>query len=74
MLIGLGIRILLNSGREKHTRKKPFWYPLVPLLECWTGIHKQLKMTVQRIGANTVGTIFTGLIAKDSQQKSANNI
>jgi hypothetical protein len=38
------------------------------------GTHKQLKMTAQRIGANTVGTLFTGLIAKDPQLTLANNI
>ncbi|PKH03376.1 flavodoxin family protein [Psychromonas sp. MB-3u-54] len=38
------------------------------------GTHKQLKMTAQTIGANTVGTLFTGLIAKDPQLKLANNI
>ncbi|ABM02343.1 NADPH-dependent FMN reductase [Psychromonas ingrahamii 37] len=38
------------------------------------GTHKQLKMTAQTIGAKTVGTVFVGLIAKDSQQKLANNI
>ncbi len=27
--------------------------------------HKQLKMTAQTIGAKTVGTLFTGLIAKE---------
>jgi multimeric flavodoxin WrbA len=30
------------------------------------GSHKQLKMTAQVIGARTVGTIFTGLISKES--------
>lgn len=30
--------------------------------------HKQLKMTAQVIGASTVGTIFTGLISKESHQ------
>ncbi len=30
------------------------------------GSHKQLKMTAQVIGAGTVGTIFTGLISKES--------
>lgn len=29
------------------------------------GTHKQLKMTAQTIGADTVGTLFTGLIAKE---------
>lgn len=38
------------------------------------GTHKQLKMTAQTIGANTVGTLFTGLIAKDPQQKLPNNV
>ena len=28
------------------------------------GTHKQLKMTAQTIGADTVGTLFTGMIAK----------
>ncbi len=28
------------------------------------GTHKQLKMTAQTIGANIVGTLFTGMIAK----------
>lgn len=28
------------------------------------GVHKQLKTTAQIIGANTVGTLFTGLVAK----------
>jgi len=32
------------------------------------GSHKQLKMTAQVIGAKTVGTIFTGLISKESHQ------
>jgi multimeric flavodoxin WrbA len=30
------------------------------------GSHKQLKMTAQIIGARTVGTVFTGLISKQS--------
>ncbi|VAW70014.1 Iron-sulfur flavoprotein [hydrothermal vent metagenome] len=32
------------------------------------GTHKQLKKTAQVIGANTVGTLFIGLIAKESHQ------
>ncbi|HCA26763.1 MAG TPA: flavodoxin family protein [Betaproteobacteria bacterium] len=31
------------------------------------GVHKQLDMTAQTIGAHTVDTLFTGLIAKQSQ-------
>lgn len=31
------------------------------------GTHKQLKMTAQVIGADTVSTLFTGLIAKQSR-------
>lgn len=30
------------------------------------GTHKQLKMTAQAIGADTVGTLFMGLIAKET--------
>lgn len=30
------------------------------------GTHKQLKITAQTIGADTVGTLFTGLIAKET--------
>lgn len=33
------------------------------------GTHKQLKTTAQTIGANTVGTIFTGFVATDSQHR-----
>lgn len=33
------------------------------------GTHKQLKMTAQVIGADTVGTLFSGLIAKASDPK-----
>lgn len=33
------------------------------------GSHKQLKMTAQTIGADTVGTLFTGLIAKEPHQR-----
>lgn len=33
------------------------------------GSHKQLKMTAQTIGADSVGTLFTGLIAKESHPK-----
>lgn len=29
--------------------------------------HKQLRMTAQTIGANTVGTLFTGLIGREAQ-------
>ena len=32
------------------------------------GTHKQLKKTAQSIGADTVGTLFIGLIAKESHQ------
>ncbi len=32
------------------------------------GTHKQLKMTSKIIGADTVGTLFTGLIAKEPHQ------
>jgi multimeric flavodoxin WrbA len=32
------------------------------------GTHKQLKMTSQIIGADTVGALFTGLIAKEPNQ------
>ena len=31
------------------------------------GTHKQLKMTAQTIGADTVGTLYTGMIAKQPQ-------
>lgn len=38
------------------------------LLGRWTyGTHKQLKMTAQTIGAEPVGTLFTGLIAGDAK-------
>jgi len=33
------------------------------------GTHKQLKMTAQTIGADTVGTLFTGLIAKEAHPR-----
>lgn len=33
------------------------------------GTHKQLKTTAQVIGADTVGTLFSGLVAKDSHQR-----
>ena len=33
------------------------------------GTHKQLKMTAQTIGAECVGTIFTGMISKQPQPK-----
>jgi multimeric flavodoxin WrbA len=33
------------------------------------GTNKQLKMTAKMIGAETVGTLFTGMIAKDQQPK-----
>lgn len=33
------------------------------------GTHKQLKMTAQTIGANIVGTLFTGMIAKQPHPK-----
>lgn len=33
------------------------------------GTHKQLKTTAQTIGANTVGTIFTGFVATDPQHR-----
>ena len=33
------------------------------------GSHKQLKSTAQTIGADTVGTLFTGLIAKEPHQR-----
>ena len=32
------------------------------------GTHKQLKMTAQSIGADTVGTLFAGFISKESRQ------
>jgi len=35
------------------------------------GTHKQLDTTAQTIGAHTVGTLFTGLIAKQSQPRLA---
>ena len=38
------------------------------------GTHKQLKMTAQTIGAGTVGTLFTGLIAKDPKQTLPDNV
>ena len=33
------------------------------------GTHKQLKTTAHTIGAKTVGTIFTGLVAKDPHRR-----
>jgi hypothetical protein len=40
------------------------------LLGRWLyGTRKQLKMTAKTIGAETVGTIFTGLIGKESHPK-----
>lgn len=38
------------------------------------GTHKQLKMTAQMIGANTVGTLFTGLIAKESRPRVSQRV
>ena len=38
------------------------------------GTHKQLKMTAKTIGAETVGTLFTGLISIDPKQKLPDNI
>ncbi len=35
------------------------------------GTHKQLKTTAQTIGADTVGTLFTGMVAKDTHQRIA---
>ena len=37
------------------------------------GTHKQLKMTAKTIGADIVGTLFTGLISKDPKQQLADN-
>ena len=33
------------------------------------GTHKQLKMTAQTIGADTVGTLFTGLVTKERDHR-----
>ena len=33
------------------------------------GTHKQLKTTAHTIGAKTVGTLFTGLVAKDPHHR-----
>lgn len=33
------------------------------------GSHKQLKSTAQTIGADSVGALFTGLVAKDADQR-----
>ncbi len=38
------------------------------------GTHKQLKMTAQMIGADAVGTLFTGLIAKEIRPRLAERI
>ena len=38
------------------------------------GTHKQLKMTAQTIGANTVGTLFTGLIAKEPHPRVSQRV
>lgn len=38
------------------------------------GTHKQLKMTATTIGANTVGSLFTGLIAKQSHPELAEQV
>lgn len=37
------------------------------------GTHKQLKTTAKTIGADIVGTLFTGLISKDPKQQLADN-
>lgn len=38
------------------------------------GVHKQLKTTAKTIGADTVGTLFTGLIAKDAHHKLSERV
>ncbi len=38
------------------------------------GTHKQLKTTAQTIGANTVGTLFTGLIAKEPHHRLSEKV
>jgi len=38
------------------------------------GTHKQLKMTAQTIGAQTVGTLYSGLISKQPHATLANNV
>ena len=38
------------------------------------GTHKQLRMTAQTIGADTVGTLFTGLIAKQSHPQVSERV
>jgi multimeric flavodoxin WrbA len=38
------------------------------------GAHKQLKTTAQIIGANTVGTLFTGLVAKDPHHRLSEKV
>ncbi len=45
------------------------------LLGRWFQVtRKQLKMTAKTIGADTVGTIFTGLIGKESHPKIKNRV
>ena len=38
------------------------------------GTHKQLKMTAKTVGANTVGTLFTGFIAKEAHPTLPDNV
>lgn len=59
--------------KEKAVKKKAILISSCAapgILGRWVyGTHKQLKMTAQTIGAECVGTIFTGMISKQPQQK-----
>ena len=59
--------------KEKAVKKKAILISSCAapgILGRWVyGTHKQLKMTAQTIGAECVGTIFTGMISKQPQPK-----
>ena len=41
---------------------------------CFFGSEKQLKMTAKTIGAKSVGTLFIGMIARESRPKLADRV
>ena len=53
--------------------KSAYWFPRAAapgILGRWFfGTDKQLKMTAKMIGAEIVGTLFTGMIAKEQHPK-----
>jgi len=64
--------------KEKAVKKKAILISSCAapgILGRWVyGTHKQLKMTAQTIGAECVGTIFTGMISKQPQPKLSGRV